>query len=159
MLRSVRLSVRLSICPMLIAQQLCVLGLRLLQNTNRNPRVWSRTHCLAWPYVPLPRVVETATKPSPAPLRKHSLGGCTRNRSLSIQHLRGMPRRTAIVWDISFRSQLGDTLLRTMTAFYLLFFVVILGDRLTWAFAFLVACHCALHCSLVLVTCMFCTVG
>jgi len=49
---------------------------RLLQNTNKNPRAGSRTHwsALTSMAVRSPKVFETAT---PAPLHKHSLGGCT----------------------------------------------------------------------------------
>jgi len=49
------------------------LGLWLLQNTNRKPHAGSRTHWSAW----LLEVGEIATKPSPATLHKHSLGGAT----------------------------------------------------------------------------------
>ena len=64
---SVRLSVRLHPCP---TAQRCVLGLCLLRNTNRKPHVGRRTH--------RPYVAGTATKSSPAPLQKHSQGGCTK---------------------------------------------------------------------------------
>jgi len=58
MLRSVRPSVRPSVCSM---------------NTNRKPHAGSRTHWSAWP----PELAETTIKPSPEVLQKHSLGGYT----------------------------------------------------------------------------------
>jgi len=43
-----------------------------------------------------PQVVETATKPLSPPVPMHSLGGCTINIALSIQHLHSMPRRACV---------------------------------------------------------------
>jgi len=45
---SVRPSVRLSVCRMPLAQQRYILGLCLLQNTNRKPHTGLRTHWSAW---------------------------------------------------------------------------------------------------------------
>jgi len=53
----------------------------------RTHRAGSRSHWSAWT-----SVAEAATKPSPAPLQKHSLGGCTVDMSPCTCH-----RRTHIV--------------------------------------------------------------
>jgi len=71
MRRSIRLSICLCHAPSSTKQ--CTLMLQSLQNTNRKPHGGSRTLWSEWPC----EVAETATKPSPSPLQKHSLGGCT----------------------------------------------------------------------------------
>jgi len=47
----------------------------------------------------------------------------------------------------------------SVSVLFICYFCSYLGDQLRWAFAFLVACHCALYWFLVLFTYMFCTVG
>jgi len=97
---TIRPSVCLSVCSMPRAQQRCILG---LQNTNRNPELDDE--------VRPPKVAETATKPSSAPIQKHSLGNCSIDRALC--WLRTCSICT--VWSsqtaiYAFRGYLGDTL-------------------------------------------------
>ena len=66
----IRLSVHPSVCPMPLAQKRGILGLLLLQNTNRKPHAGSE------PLVSV-EVAETTPKPLPALIRKHSLDGCS----------------------------------------------------------------------------------
>ena len=90
MLRFVRLFVRPSIC---LSHSPISITMHSRATYNRspigNPTCWKPT---------LPsEMAETATKPSSAPLQKHSLAGCTVDTKSSIQHLSDWHRGEAHV--------------------------------------------------------------
>ena len=92
-----------SVCPSVCLSHIpsskwCIVGLWLLQNTNRKPRAVSRTHWPAWLYAmyivqPLKlaeiTVALTATKLSLAPLQKDLLGDAIHQASGVWQHRLG----------------------------------------------------------------------
>jgi len=98
---SVRPSVCPSVCLVPPAQKRHIFGVWLPWNTNRKPRAGSRTQCMV-----NMEGAEMATKPSSAPLKKHSLGGSTIS----------MPLRTAIGGYIIV--SLRDTLFGVIVAPY-----------------------------------------
>ena len=72
MLRSVRLSlcpsVRPFVCPMAVTQKRCILGLWLLQNTNRKRHAGSQTHWSTSPYGHQPSAVAAAATKTSQPV-------------------------------------------------------------------------------------------